>query len=255
MCLLAFLSCLEKRDFANAKNILEMKTFHVNKSVSSEILRKFPKISTQFEYNHSVSLLLLVLANVKYDKYDPFYDLARYIIKRQDIRINDDIIGHGSALAGLCNINNPSIAAVSFLLNDERCDVNKQEGRPLHNALHNIKQEGDVFENISKLLLNHKHISVNSSTLHGSIRDSLIKWGPNNAIGIKLMMTHPKLHIYCDNPAYHAVFNNKENALRLILKHPDFDVNKVCDCCKYYRLPITGLFPGNRNILKFLVEA
>ena len=93
-------------------------------------------------------------------------------------------------------------------------------------VLANIKQgEDDPFYNIAKILLNFRGTKLN------------------------------KLHIYNGSPAYYAVEQNNDIALRLILQHPDFDVNKTCECCKDYKLPIHGLRPGNSNVVKLLVEA
>ena len=168
-------------------------------------------------------------------------------------RTERDIIAISTILGYVCNTKCESALGVKMLLEDPRTDVNK--GGPqtsLYCALRNVQNEGDYFHQIAELLLHHKNIDVNADCYHpffsidyidSTLSALCLDPAEPYKLGVQILLQDSRVHIYKGSPTYWAACHRRTNILKMILKHPDHDVNKVCECCDNY-LPIAMITRG-----------
>ena len=249
-----FVECLEENEFCEAEKIALSGSFDVNQSlnlfnrncaiINSQLVVSLRKeADKRRDYSHFASYLVtpLLMVLVNLDKDCKYQNIAKILINREDCDVN---IGCGifektaekaqrTILHFLCIIPQKSTRALELILNDERCDVNAGLKNPLAEAIKNTESYNDYFYKATRLLLQHKNVNVNAEMAYKkeSILQELCFRTLKSCVGVELLLAHGDIHLYKGSPAYWAAHMNKMSLLSLFLKHPKFDVNKICSCC------------------------
>lgn len=177
---------------------------------------KFPVIDVNFFDSKNNFTALIVSIRAKSIK------CIRVLLADENIDVNIGSSQKNTPLSIAVESN--YIDCVKLMLPDPRVEINKGVFTPLYMAV-----QGENIDMV-QLLLTEERLDVNKSAFYTPLGQAIF-FGNNDAC-VKLLLADQRIDVNKPNgeghsPLMSAIFVNKQNICRLLLAHPNLNVNQI----------------------------